>query len=1465
MTTIKEISRRKRESGVVRAFKKKSKGNRHNKLIAFVGSFILVSSCNVYAETDFPTSSGGGGGGGSGAGTSAPLLQGPNVTANRAPDVMEELGVGAVIGMPPTTSIVPPVQVSKSSGSIPTLAKTVVNATVYNSKGNCQGDQPAASDPVSLSTGAKVDAITDFSLPGEMGLNFTRYYSSDFWNQGAPNTRTGVWTTSFDYLLSTDVTQSCKGDGYCPMVLIHPDGTIVQFGAGQKNSDGSVSYTELNSGIATMNQSASGIFTLHDEDSKIITFSTNTVASTYGAHQLRSLVDQAGVGWMFSYPDSSDMVVTHTSGQTVSLHWVESTSPDNGGYDIDRQLTVTDPAGNKYVYNTVVPNGYASTSGTNYLFGQLQSAVLPGPTTTTVSYTYTSAAPGGAYQFARTEVDYNGVAHDTTAYNSAGQVISDGMADGTQKYTFSYSSNGKGPVTTVTNPLGHVSVYQFNTQYNVLSVTGQASSHCAATFSSRTYDSNGNVQSETDNDGNITDYTYAANGEILQRVEGPGPFQRETDFVWDPTPNTDRLLSVTVANYKQTAFTYNAQGRLASITQTNTSANGVANQTQTTTYNYALYSNGIVSSAATTYPSANNANTLTYSYDGYGNVTSISNALGQATTFSNFTGNGLPQTITSPNGDVTNYVYNAGLLTSKSHTHNGIASTQYISYDPKSRQISQIVLYDGETISYSYDTDFKTLSSTWNGPSGAAITKSYSYDSNGDITSTSWTRQGLGTPDLVTHTSYDELGRAILITGNNGQSTSLSYDTNGNLSKTVDANGNATSYLYDDVGRVQYVTDATGKSSLYLYDFGDLPLQTTDPRGLTTYYKYDAFGDLWSLSSPDTGNTNYVYDAYGRRTSTTTNNGVQTTYAYDTLNRVTSASSSAQTYTYSYDSCAYGKGFLCAYAGVNGGGSSSLTYTIEGMINTRTDNSFLGAATTTYNYDGMNRLTQIVYGGGAVNYGWTDDQVSAVTYVPNAQGSQAVPLVSGVKYDALRRPLGWTYGNGIVRAQIYDQDERLTSISSALGSMAIQSLIYSWNNLNQITAISNTAYPSASQSFGYDSLYRLTSQTGAAPLSLTYDSNGNRTQQNWMTNDTVGVATSNNQINSRGAHTYSYDGNGNRATDTVNGVTTTYTYDEFNRLNSVARSASLSSCETNYQCPTYPSGKTTYQIDALGQLVLSNGPAGVWMYGYGLNGELTGELTAPASGSNNSNLYIYLNGQPVAMFNSVAGGSLVPYFIHDDHLGRPEVITNGGGSIVWHAQNYAFDRAIITSGVPDVDIGLPGQVYDAETGNWSNGFRDYDSSNGRYLESDPIGIEAGANTYAYTDNNPISSIDPNGLLCFDFDKFADYIRDNRADLSKTAAALGATLGVGTMPKVPSELRGLGVSRSELNPYTSQLSRWSGRLGTRSLRLLGRSSLGVAAGAIATGATIGEGFYDLTIEAEAAVNATSSNECDCKGK
>ena len=109
------------------------------------------------------------------------------------------------------------------------------------------------------------------------------------------------------------------------------------------------------------------------------------------------------------------------------------------------------------------------------------------------------------------------------------------------------------------------------------------------------------------------------------------------------------------------------------------------------------------------------------------------------------------------------------------------------------------------------------------------------------------------------------------------------------------------------------------------------------------------------------------------------------------------------------------------------------------------------------------------------------------------------------------------------------------------------------------------------------------------------------------------------------------------------------------------------------------------------------------------------------------------------------------YFIHTDHLNTPRLITNTVGLPVWRWDNddpygnNAPNENPAGAGQFTCNLRLPGQYFDAELNTHYNYFRDYDPLTGRYLQSDPIGLQGGINPYLYANANPLSYTDPLGL------------------------------------------------------------------------------------------------------------------------
>lgn len=146
---------------------------------------------------------------------------------------------------------------------------------------------------------------------------------------------------------------------------------------------------------------------------------------------------------------------------------------------------------------------------------------------------------------------------------------------------------------------------------------------------------------------------------------------------------------------------------------------------------------------------------------------------------------------------------------------------------------------------------------------------------------------------------------------------------------------------------------------------------------------------------------------------------------------------------------------------------------------------------------------------------------------------------------------------------------------------------------------------------------------------------------------------------------------------------------------------------------------------------------------------------------------VWLDQTPVAQVQSTEGEVTLVHLIHSDHLNTPRALLNArtqgeqnAGTVVWRWKlnqqtptgSNAFG-ALAAESDPDgnnvqvrFDLRFPGQQLDSETGLHYNYFRDYEAGTGRYVESDPIGLNGGVSTYGYVGGSPLMGTDPDGLI-----------------------------------------------------------------------------------------------------------------------
>jgi RHS repeat-associated protein len=1195
------------------------------------------------------------------------------------------------------------------------------------------GQGACTGNPVLINTGRRHHEFIDYASGGANPLEFRRYYysrglrptrlASDPANG---NYKTGWsfgmgWSHSFErYLLASHQTNPTD------VTIFREDGTRLKFTqfAGQWVS------TSTTTKLAFVGPST---WHFTDEDGRIDTFlmegryyspKGRLVSSTYRNGYQLTLAYEAGTGNLST--------VTDSYGRTITFTWAGT--PWNGSFGSGVRLAqVAAPGGVvlSYTYELLVSDG--SPAGETQRMTSFTRKAADGSQAETQTYLYEQDADLNRRYALTGIVDERGNRFATYTYDDESRVVAEQHAGGANANTIVY--NNTDGSRTVTNALGQQEIYRFTIRSGrpmLDRIDRQATATVPAASLLQTYSGNF-INTRTDRNGRLTTYIRDSLGLETSRTEASGtPQARTITTVWD---TAKRLPTQITEPGRRTNFVYDTQGRLLTRTDTDTTTQSVPYSTngRTRVWTYTYDATGLVTSVDG--PRTDVADVTTYAYTN-GNLTSITNALSQVTNVTAYNSRGLPTTIVDANSVTTNLGYDVhGRLTSHTVVAAGGNATTTIAYDAAGL-VTRITQPNGAYLDFTYDQAQRLTQIANN--AGETIT--YTLDALGNRTQTE-VKDATATVVRTRSAVFDTLGRLLHAIGATSQTTTYAYDHNSNNTLVTDPLTRQTGQAYDALNRLAQVTDALSGTAVNAYDARDNLLTVKDQRNLTTTHVYDGLNNLIQITSPDTGVTVYEYDAAGNRTRETDARGVVTDFTYDALNRVTAKSflgAPTENVTYSYDATSGGNKGVGRRTGI-ADPSGTTTYTYDERGNVTADARSIGGQSyaTAYAYDLADNVTQIVYPSGRiVDYSYDGlGRISGVTTKANA-GAASETVASSVDYQPFGPLKGLTYGNGLSLVRSFDADGRLATHRVSFGAQDTQNLTYGYDTASNITAITDGVNGARSENFGYDQLYRLVSASGAyGYLTWGYDAVGNRTNQSLAGGGGF-------------SELYSYATDSNRLLSVVRGVDTRgFTYlpsgqvARDNRNTSQDFTLGYDAAGRFKQLDNLASPVATYQHNALGQRVLKSLPSNRAFH-FDRKGKLLQEYTTPVTTTPAA--HIWLGDLPLAVEQS---GNL--YYTHPDHRSTTMRITDGAQALKWDAILTPFGE---THSLPAQALAynprLPGQFVDTEgnTGWHQNYFRTYDPSIGRYLQSDPIGLGGGLNTYGYVLQDPIGRVDPLGLV-----------------------------------------------------------------------------------------------------------------------
>lgn len=668
-------------------------------------------------------------------------------------------------------------------------------------------------------------------------------------------------------------------------------------------------------------------------------------------------------------------------------------------------------------------------------------------------------------------------------------------------------------------------------------------------------------------------------------------------------------------------------------------------------------------------------------------------------------------------------------------------------------------------------------------------------------------QQGFSGESIKVDTVYDDLGRvhkqSLPYVGGQALFVEYSYDNvRHRVTRASHPDGSAVIYAYDDtaVGTRRAITEVIAKSGetksvsrLEQYNLLGQLVESEDAYGsndsVTAEYRYDPSGNnRWVriagdpntivethydpvtnrriITDPSTGTTVFQLDALGQTVKQTDANNTVITFRYDALGRLLERIDDADgslpvINNFTYDGP---NGVNRLASRTSPGFTESLAYDTLGQVSeivTSIDvDGYSNTFRTSFTYDEYGRVTHQRHPGGLDTY--TEYNQWGYAYELR-DSNQSLSMIESV--DTFGNPSRTALGNGLLTERTHDPySGQLTRIRTDNGR--IQDNQYEWWSNGTLHRREKVEH-NLSETFAYDDLNRVTSAISNGPqggrrLDFGYDRLGN-----------LSAKTSSIHAD-KDVRNYVYDTRKpyQLSSVDVDGAKHQFSYDNTGNIIHHKAPTSLGDRHIGYSATGKPTqimkgSETAHAV----QERIWYGPDGERFFKHS---EPTGrkivylfggvfEINIPATGSTVAIEKTYLGDVIHVREVDLGGGSSERYlYVHMDHLGSPELMTDEEGNVIG-TETKSFDpfggyrNASWSSEVLPITStyssrGFTGHEHIDDVGLIHMNGRVYDPTLGRFMSADPFvqspSYSQSYNRYSYVWNNPVGAVDPTGyLLC----------------------------------------------------------------------------------------------------------------------